>query len=358
MLNRGFRSLAQARDIEAARQKVNDLEAQMQQLATSSPNIVARFGAGIEQKLEDARATLHKLLTEQQQAAFAVDDRPPPPRIGGGDGVTTAAGAAVLAEDDKIAEELQKRFDAREDRYITDLERRLEFLRQSMLSEEELAKEKHALEMETLVEALEARALTEQQYMLMSEDLEMQHMDEIANIRQRGMKKIEDISEQSFASQLKGAANFMKGMTANAASGSRAMFNINKAASIAEALLSARASITKAYEFGSKFGPGVAAAFAATAAAATAAQVRQLASTSFNSGASAAGSVSASGITAPSALPAATLPNTGGAGGSLGGGGQTVTINLQGETFGRDAVRNLITEINEAISEGAVLRLA
>jgi hypothetical protein len=360
MLHNGFRRLSQAKTIEDARKQVDELEASFERMSTAEYHDDLNSSLErLQQNLDFARQRLQELVAEQEKSEKIVDDRPPPPRIGSANGVTTAAGAAVLAEDDKIAEELQKRFDAREERYIEDLERRLEFLRQSMLSEEELAKEKHALEMETLVEALEARALTEQQYMLMSEDLEMQHMDEIANIRQRGMSKIEQISAQSFSSQLQDAANFMKGMTANAASGSRTMFNINKAASIATALLSARESITSAYAFGSKIGgPPLGAAFAATAAAATAAQVRQLASTSFNSGASAAGSVSAGGITAPSALPAATLPNTGGAGGSLGGGGQTVTINLQGETFGRDAVRNLITEINEAISEGAVLRLA
>ena len=36
---------------------------------------------------------------------------------------------------------------------------------------------------------------------------------------------------------------------------------------------------------------------------------------------------------------------------------QTVTITLQGEVFGREQVRNLIGEINEAICDGAVLRL-
>jgi hypothetical protein len=34
-----------------------------------------------------------------------------------------------------------------------------------------------------------------------------------------------------------------------------------------------------------------------------------------------------------------------------------VTINLTGEIFGREQVRGLIGQINEAISDGAVLRL-
>jgi len=185
----------------------------------------------------------------------------------------------------------------------------------------------------------------------------MKHLDELGKLRERGLKRINDITSQSWSEQMKNAANFIKGMTANAANGSRTLFNINKAASIANALLSARESITNAYAFGSKIGgPKLGAAFAATAAAATASQIAALKSTSFSAGAGAAGSVAAGGSIAPSELPAATLPNTQAANGASRG--QAVTIQLQGETFGREAVRNLISEINEAISDGAVLRLA
>jgi hypothetical protein len=359
MLERGFHRLARAPDIATATLNLEKLEAQMEQMRANPMFDEASHGAMmLQQRIDRARQALTELTEEQEKAATAPVIGGAAPVTGAG-GVTTAAGAAVLAEDDKVQEELRKRMEQREERYIEDLERRLEFLRQSILSEEELAQEKHAKEMETLVEALEARALTEQEYMLMTQDLEMKHMDEMANIRQRGMKKINDITSESWSQQMRNAANFMKGMTANAASGSKAMFNINKAASIATALLSARESITNAYAFGSKIGgPPLGAAFAATAAAATASQIASLRSTSLSTGASAAGSVSACGFVAPSALPAATLPNTAEAGAAGGGGRQSVTINLQGETFGRDSVRNLITEINEAISEGAVLRLA
>lgn len=37
---------------------------------------------------------------------------------------------------------------------------------------------------------------------------------------------------------------------------------------------------------------------------------------------------------------------------------QTITIQMQGEIFGREQVRALITEINDAVADGAVLRLA
>jgi hypothetical protein len=361
MLERGFKRLGQAQDLEMARARVQQYEYQYNKLMDSMSHLEEweRNTAGamrLAGKLDEARKRLAELTEEQEKAATAPVIGGAAPVTGAG-GVTTAAGAALLAEDDKVQEELRKRMEQREERYIEDLERRLEFLRQSMLSEEELAQEKHAKEMETLVEALEARALTEQEYMLMTQDLEMKHMDEMANIRERGMKRINDITSQSWSEQMKNAANFIKGMTANAANGSRTLFNINKAASIANALLSARESITNAYAFGSKIGgPKLGAAFAATAAAATASQIAALKSTSFSAGAGAAGSVAAGGSIAPSELPAATLPNTQTASGASRG--QQVTIQLQGETFGREAVRNLISEINEAISDGAVLRLA
>ena len=48
----------------------------------------------------------------------------------------------------------------------------------------------------------------------------------------------------------------------------------------------------------------------------------------------------------------------GGAGGGGGGGGaQSVNISLVGETFGRTQVRDLIEEINEAVADGARLRI-
>jgi hypothetical protein len=50
--------------------------------------------------------------------------------------------------------------------------------------------------------------------------------------------------------------------------------------------------------------------------------------------------------------------NAQGAIGSGMGGGQTVNIALQGNTFNRDQVRDLITQINEVISDGSTLRLS
>jgi hypothetical protein len=68
------------------------------------------------------------------------------------------------------------------------------------------------------------------------------------------------------------------------------------------------------------------------------------------------------GITSTATSGSAVASNNGGVsvsgmGGTTAGRGQIVNIQLQGDVFGREAVRNLISEINEAISDGAVLRL-
>jgi phosphotransferase system HPr-like phosphotransfer protein len=382
MLNRGFRSLAQARDIEAARQKVNDLEAQMQQLATSSPNIVARFGAGIEQKLEDARATLHKLLTEQQQAAFVIDDRPPPPRIGGGE---TQADKDRAKELEKIKEHEHAKVQA----FIEGLQMREDARIAANMSESELERERYVLEQEQLLEALEQKMITLAEYQQLELEglmnhreamahIEMDYLDRIAEAERRSadermalQKRVADfnVSVQqdqnnriiSLLSTL-GARNKGFALAAIALQTATA-FKQNKIATALAANLAfasqiipgdpsslARAAAARAYAFsqGAVTGGLILAAGAVQAAGALGGGT--------TAGAAASAGVSSGGLSAPSSSVSA-----GSVGSVMANGanrGQQVTIQLQGETFGRDAVRNLISEINEAISDGAVLRLA
>lgn len=343
-------------------QAAADIERINQAIATMLITSNGRLNPKQQLDLQNLSTELQK-ATANYDALRAAQDAATGEGAGGRKAPTVSEGSKktpqsnLIDQLDAVDAEIAKRMERREELYIQDLERRLEFLRQSVLTEEQIAAEKHTKEMETLIAAYDEKILTEQEYMLLTQDLEMRHMDELARIREAGLKRMGNMTKQSWQQQAQTVAQQLQAMTQSAASGSKAMFNINKAASIANALLSARESVTNAYRFGSRIGgPALGAAFAATAAVATAAQIRQLSSTSFNSGATVAGSVSAGGATAPSALPAATLPNTAQAAGA--GGRQTVTIQIQGETFGREAVRNLISEINEAISDGAVLRLA
>ena len=357
MLERGFRRLGAAKDIEAAQQQVERLEAEMEKMRQNPMFDESSHGAmRLAQQLDRARERLAELTKEQErseQLARQATER-------AGEEERAVREAEIKAEREaaqKVAEIEKEKQDRLNELRIEGLEKRMELLRQSTLTEEEFAEEQHQKDMLALREALDERILTQQEYMLLEQDLELKHMETIGRIRERGMKKVQEINEKSWSEQMQENLKFIQGMTQNATQGSRLLFNINKAASIANALVKARESVTNAYAFGSRIGgPKLGAAFAATAAAATASQIASLRSVSLG-GAAAASTVSA-GAVAPSQLPAAQIPTNAAEAGGVGGRGQTVTIQLQGETFGREAVRNLISEINEAISDGAVLRLA
>jgi hypothetical protein len=287
--------------------------------------------------------------------------------------------AAKLEEEEKKAEKDRAKKRAEEldqirqnelekvQAFIESLRMREDARIEATKTEQQQEKDRYALELEQLIAARQLTGMAKAEYDLLEQEALLNHREKMADIdiayldaqRRRDEQAAAErlrLAEQTASKEMQLAAQKIMGMTAAAASGSKELFEINKAASIANALLAARESVTSAYRFGARIGgPFLGAAFAATAAVATAAQVRQLASTSFNSGTSAAGSVGSaggsSGALAPSQTAAAQPVSR------AQSAPQIVSIQLQGDVFGREAVRNLISEINEAISDGAVLRL-
>jgi hypothetical protein len=271
---------------------------------------------------------------------------------------------SLLGDPDKLKDSMDEHvklyFDFIERQRQIDEQRKLqlaqnvEAFRFSMLSEEEALGETYAKRIEMLQEHFGAEFEMSDQYHELRLAAEQDFMNRMGDIRKRGMTDIERFTQMSYSSQAKTIAGMLQQMTATVAGQSREMFNINKAASLANAVIKGYESIQNAYAFGSKFaGPAGGAAMAAIAAAATAVQIRGIASQRFNSG---------GGSTAPSvaaSTPAGAIPVSavGGGGGGGGSSGQTVTIQLQGEVFNREQVRNLISQINEAVSDGSVLRL-
>lgn len=141
------------------------------------------------------------------------------------------------------------------------------------------------------------------------------------------------------------AVNSYAGMAGEIANNLATAFGNSKAFAIASAVINTAESVTKTLAtYG--FTPwGI--ALAASAAAAGMAQIAAIKSASKNS----SGGSASSGVT-PAAEPAS--------GGGSGGGGvqQLVNINLHGETYGREQVRGLIMNINEAVADGAVLKVS
>lgn len=170
----------------------------------------------------------------------------------------------------------------------------------------------------------------------------------------------QEIAMLEAARQSGGWASYLQNMTSQAAQSNKTMFEINKAAAIANALLNTREAVTSAYKVGARFGgPPLGAAFAGVALAAQMANVRAIASQSFGGGGSAdaggGGSASvgggdgggSAGASSSAAAPVAQ--------------GGSVMIALQGNDntqYSKKQVRDLIRQINEAVGDGARLAVA
>jgi hypothetical protein len=146
--------------------------------------------------------------------------------------------------------------------------------------------------------------------------------------------------ERGYGSAAKSTTNMVSGMANDIKGTLTALFGDSKAASIAQAIISTYTGMSRALELPY---PANLAAMAHVAAQGFA-NVAAIKST--NVGSSSGGGGSA-GAAAGAGATAAAAPQQ----------QQSFTINLEGDRFGREQVRNLISDINDAISDGAVIRM-
>lgn len=195
-------------------------------------------------------------------------------------------------------------------------------------------------EMELIQERYDLGLLAEQDYLSLKEQL-----------AQDSARRMKDISDQETSVRLGAAKRMFSGLSSLMNTESRKLFEIGKAAAIANSIVSGIEAAVDSFKFGAKIGgPYVGAAFAAVSAAATLAQIQQIRSTSFGGGGS------GGGATAAAATPAAVNAGGGGAGTSGGEGQRNISISLTGSSFGAGGVRDLIAQINEAVGDGVTLR--
>jgi TP901 family phage tail tape measure protein len=147
----------------------------------------------------------------------------------------------------------------------------------------------------------------------------------------RAMQKAAFVSANAYATMASGIANNLA-----------TAFGNSKAFAIAAAIINTAESVTKTLATYGATPWGIAAA--AAAAAAGAAQISAIRSTTKGGGGGGGGDGGGGGGGA--AAPAAAAPQ------------QSFLIDLQGQSFSRDQVRAFIEQINEAIGDGAVLRVA
>lgn len=236
------------------------------------------------------------------------------------------------------------------------LEGSINQITESLLTEEERERESYTKRLANLIEAQEMGIITVGEMMAIREAMEEQHRKRLEDITKRSLTDIQKWEMMSTRDRVKGVISELQNMTNGVTQQSRLMFNINKAASMANAILKGYESIQNAYAFGSRFaGPAGGAAMAAVAAVATAAQVRAIAATQFGGGVA----PSVAGTTAAS--PVSVVQDTTQTG-AAGGMGQTaprnVMIQIQGSTFTRQQLEELVDSINELTADGFPARFS
>lgn len=223
-------------------------------------------GGQFKQFVADAReasATAAEEAVRMQEAMRAA--------AGGGDGSGEESEA-----DKKRREELQKN---------------LEAVRQANLSELEALREKQAQELEIINQGLESKHLTEQSWYEMSRETKARHEEELTAIEERAADARTKIAEAEAEAKRQALGNALTDLSSLMNSESRKMFEVGKAAAIANTVISTISSAQKAYESLAGIpvvGPALGAAAAAAAVAAGTQRVSAIRSQSFGGGGSAA----------------------------------------------------------------------
>ena len=175
------------------------------------------------------------------------------------------------------------------------------------MTDAELATAAHETRLADLEAGLAAGLVTEQDAMITREELEQAHMDKLAEIRKRGLTALERFNEMSWKDQAKTVSSELANITANVSQNSRKMFELNKIAGIANAVLNAYEGISLTM---SKYPYPLNIGMAAAHAAAAFAQVNAIKSASFGGGGGVAPSLAGSTPAPP------TTPVTSGAPGA------------------------------------------
>ena len=226
---------------------------------------------------------------------------------------------------------------------------RLARLDDELMSEEERQNAWYETRIAMLQEFTEKGLLTQEEAAARAEEIERQHMERLVALRQQGMSELQKFTQMSYREQATTVLGELSGLTSGVARENKRMFQLNKIAGIANAIVNAYTGISKtmaAYPYPLNIG------MAAAHAAAAFAQVQAIRSASFGDGGGTAASVRGS----TPATPVTNVPTV--SSGASGSSGAVVNLTLQGERFGREEVRRLIEQINEAIGDGARLKVA
>lgn len=228
--------------------------------------------------------------------------------------------------------------------YISD---RLQRLRDANMTELQILEDKQAQEIETINAGWEQKLLTDETWNALMAETKQRHEDEMTAIEQQAADARAKIAEAEAANKQRIMSSALSGLTTLMNSENRKMFEIGKAAAIAQSIISTYTGMTKALELGWPMGPIAAAAIGAAGFA----NVASIRSQSFGGGGSTA---TGSNTTA---VNAASTP-TASSGDAPAGGTLTVQGLSASSLFTGDAVAGLAEQLLDYQRRGGSVVLA
>lgn len=350
---------AVARDINKTIGWFNSLGASIEELPlmTNSAwvNDFRQFAEGSRERVARVRGELHDLAMQEMpsdkiaaffddvrkradEAAQAVVDS----QLGGGSFASGGEDENAKKRELERAKLLEAQRQALADR----LNAIIEFA----AAEDELEVARHEEKMEALRAALEEELILQEEYDILKQELEEKHLAKIAELRKKGMSDLEKFTNASYSKQAGMIAGYLADITAGVARENKAMFELNKAAGIANAIVSAYEGISKtlgAYPYPINI------ALAAAHAAAAFAQVSAIKSQSFSSGGGAAPSLAGGTPATP------VTPVNGGTPQSAGGGSLLTVEGISPDAlFSGRTVRALAERLAEHQRDGGTVVFA
>lgn len=291
-------------------------------------------------EIEDARRKAFGILERQQKESDDAQNKQ----------IASQVQARLTAEETfQIQQQELRQYFADQDAVSgqAQLERRKLLKEFEFKSDEELEIENHASRMARLsdftnaeLSALGGRHEVEQR-------LEKDHQNRLIDIRATALRSIAAFNKASWQQQTATLVGELSNMTAGVATHNRTLFELNKHAGIANAVINAYIGISKTlatYPYPWNL------AMAAGHALVAFAQVQSIRSQSFGGGGGAAPSIAGSTPAPPVTPVSSGAP--GPAGGSAGGGTLTVQGITEGELFSGGRVRALIDRLIEAQRAG------
>ena len=235
---------------------------------------------------------------------------------------------------------------------INSIQQVIEESRRAGLTELELLDEQHQQKMDKLAELMEGEEIYKEELRTAATDAEAQHQAKRLDLILGTGNKIQKMQRAFEKGNLQGALSFFAADFGGMSQHSRKMFELTKAARLADAAMSIPSTVIEAAREGTKMGGWpMGAAMGAAALASQLGQLRAIQSATFAGGGSAGGGgagVGASG--AASAEPQQQQPIM----------QRFVNVSIFGEEntmYSRDSVLKLMQRIGEEVKDGAAFRV-